>query len=60
MITEELMTTKQASELIGVSRVMVHYWIHDRDLPATRIGPKCWVVRRVDAERMKDKRANRY
>jgi excisionase family DNA binding protein len=55
----EYITATSAAELLGVSRAMVHYLIRVRDLSATRLGPKAWLIRRIDAERLKEKRASR-
>jgi excisionase family DNA binding protein len=56
---EDLITLAEVAKLIGVSRTMIHYLIASRDLPARRFGPKAWLVRRVDAERLKEKRTQR-
>jgi excisionase family DNA binding protein len=57
---DEYITASQAAELLGVSRTLVHFLIRDRDLPARRIGPRCWLIRKIDADRLKEKRATAW
>jgi excisionase family DNA binding protein len=59
MIENEYVTLTEAAKLIGISRSMLHYLIHDREITVLRLGPKAQVVRRIDAERLKEKRAAR-
>jgi len=53
-IEDEYITATSAAAVLGVSLAMVHYLIKVRDLPARRFGPKAWLVRRIDAERLKE------
>jgi len=58
-IEDEYITLTEAAKLLGLSRSMMHYLIRDRELPARRFGPKAWLVRLIDAERLKEKRLAR-
>jgi excisionase family DNA binding protein len=59
MIEDQYITLTECAKVLGLSRSMIHYLIRDRELPARRFGPKAWLVRRLDAERLKEKRAAR-
>jgi hypothetical protein len=57
--TNEYITATMAASVIGVTRAMVHYYIRSRELPVFRVGPKAWLIRRIDAERLREKRLAR-
>lgn len=57
--SDELLTTEQAAEILGVSRQAVVWFIHHKGLPAIRTGKRIggrWVLRRADVEEYRRKR----
>ena len=52
----DLLTPPKAAKVIGISPAMADKLIASGDLPASRIGPQYRVVRRIDAERLREKR----
>jgi excisionase family DNA binding protein len=55
----DYITASEAARLLGVNRSTVNYYIRIRDLFAHRFGPKTVLIKRADAERLKEKRARR-
>lgn len=53
----EYITASDAARLLGVSRAFVNYLIKARDLYAHKFGPRTVLIRRIDVERLKEKRA---
>src|SRR5215211_5666680 len=48
----DLLTMREAAELLRVSEVTVARWLKQGRLPAYRVGPRAVRVRRADVERM--------
>ena len=46
----DLMTTKEAAEILRVSHFTVSRWIARGVLPGVKVGPRCTRVRRSDLE----------
>lgn len=45
----------EVAQLMGVNQSLVNRWVRRGDLPARRVG-RVFVIRRVDAERLKQRR----
>jgi len=45
----DLVTTVQASNILGISDELVRLWCRDGKIPAIKLG-KTWVIKRVDLE----------
>jgi excisionase family DNA binding protein len=58
-IDNEYITLAEAAKVLGLSRSMIVKLIQSRDLIAHRFGPRAHLVRLIDAERLKEKRATR-
>jgi excisionase family DNA binding protein len=50
---QDYVSTVQAGEILGVSRIQVFHWIKSKTLPGTRFGGKIYMIRRSDVERLK-------
>lgn len=47
-ISDEMLSTTEAAELLRVSPQLIRLWVHRGDLPAVRIGRSLMRVRRAD------------
>jgi len=47
---QPFLTPQEVSELLQVSVQTVRRWIKDEDLPAYKVGPRMWRIRRVDLD----------
>lgn len=47
---ERFLTPKEVSDLLQVSVQTVRRWIKDEDLPAYKVGPRMWRIRRADLD----------
>jgi excisionase family DNA binding protein len=47
---ETFLTPQEVSDLLQVSVQTVRRWIKDEDLPAYKVGPRVWRIRRVDLD----------
>lgn len=54
-----MLSTQQAGDILGVSRVMIANYIRAGTLPAERIGKVSWVIREADVKRFKRPRVGR-
>ena len=55
----EFVTASDAARILGVSRAMVTWYIQNRDLYATRFGPRTVLLKRSAVEALKQRRASR-
>jgi len=46
---EEYLSPAQAAKLLGVTVRTIYQWMHDKDLPAAKIGGR-WRIRRSDID----------
>jgi excisionase family DNA binding protein len=44
------LTPQEVSDLLQVSVQSVRRWIKDEDLPAYKVGPRVWRIRKVDLD----------
>jgi excisionase family DNA binding protein len=47
---ECFLTPQEVSDLLQVSVQTVRRWIKDEDLPAYKVGPRVWRIRKVDLD----------
>jgi excisionase family DNA binding protein len=47
---QPFLTPQEVSDLLQVSVQTVRRWIKDEDLPAYKVGPRVWRIRRVDLD----------
>jgi excisionase family DNA binding protein len=47
---EIFLTPQEVSDLLQVSVQTVRRWIKDEDLPAYKVGPRMWRIRRIDLD----------
>lgn len=47
---DELASVTEAAEILGCARQTVIRLIRDGELPARRVGPRVWVIRRGDLD----------
>jgi excisionase family DNA binding protein len=45
---EAFLTPQEVSDLLQVSAQTVRRWIKDEDLPAYKVGPRVWRIRKED------------
>jgi excisionase family DNA binding protein len=45
---EAFLTPQEVSDLLQVSVQTVRRWIKDEDLPAYKVGPRVWRIRKED------------
>jgi excisionase family DNA binding protein len=45
---ESFLTPQEVSDLLQVSVQTVRRWIKEEDLPAYKVGPRVWRIRKVD------------
>ena len=50
MAEEQYLTPAQVAEELHVTVVTVRRWIADRELRATKAGPRRWTIRRSDLD----------
>jgi excisionase family DNA binding protein len=53
---DDLISTQQAAEILGISLARVHQLIKDGRLPATKFGERLrgmWLIRRADLEKVR-------
>jgi excisionase family DNA binding protein len=50
---QDYVSTVQAGEILGVSRIQVFRWVKSKVLPGTRFGGKIYMIRKSDVERLK-------
>ena len=51
MADEQYLTPAQVADELHVTVVTVRRWIANRELPASKAGPRRWTVRRTDLDR---------
>lgn len=59
MPTSDYITVSQAAEILGVSARRVRAMITAGQLPAMRINPRLYLIRRPDLARVRDRRPGR-
>ncbi|MBN1978720.1 MAG: helix-turn-helix domain-containing protein, partial [Anaerolineae bacterium] len=47
---EPFLTPQEVSDLLQVSVQTVRRWIKDEELPAYKVGPRMWRIRKVDLD----------
>jgi excisionase family DNA binding protein len=47
---ESFLTPQEVSDLLQVSVQTVRRWIKEETLPAYKVGPRVWRIRRVDLD----------
>jgi excisionase family DNA binding protein len=47
---QHFLTPQGVSELLQVSVQTVRRWIKDEDLPAYKVGPRMWRIRKTDLD----------
>jgi excisionase family DNA binding protein len=47
---ESFLTPQEVSDLLQVSVQTVRRWIKDEELPAYKVGPRMWRIRKVDLD----------
>lgn len=47
---EPFLTPQEVSDLLQVSVQTVRRWIKDEDLPAYKVGPRMWRIRKIDLD----------
>jgi excisionase family DNA binding protein len=50
MPDQEYLTPAQVAEELHVTVVTVRRWIASRALPASKVGPRRWMIRRADLD----------
>ena len=48
---EPFLTPQEVSDLLQVSVQTVRRWIKDEELPAYKVGPRMWRIRKVDLDK---------
>jgi excisionase family DNA binding protein len=48
---EFFLTPQEVSDLLQVSVQTVRRWIKDEELPAYKVGPRMWRIRKVDLDK---------
>jgi excisionase family DNA binding protein len=47
---QPFLTPQEVSDLLQVSVQTVRRWIKDEELPAYKVGPRVWRIRKVDLD----------
>jgi excisionase family DNA binding protein len=55
MLTQKVLTTKEASEILGISMQRVRDLIHDDQIEAEKIG-RDWIIKTEDLEKFQENR----
>jgi excisionase family DNA binding protein len=51
MADDQYLTVNQVADELSVTMVTVRRWIANGELPASKAGPRRWVIRRSDLDR---------
>ena len=51
---QPFLTPKEVSDLLQVSVQTVRRWIKEKSLPAYKVGPRMWRIKRADLEEWLD------
>jgi len=58
MAKQNLLTTKEAAEILGVHQSRIYALIDSQRLPATRFG-KSWIIQETDLKLVADRKTGR-
>ena len=55
---QPFLTPREVSDLLQVSVQTVRRWIKEEDLPAYKVGPRIWRIKKADLDEWLDQQRN--